>query len=97
MSKPIPSHPGLAWPGLLSDASVMFTASMTWRGVAVLQAIEKGDDASVCLLNYRADMTTFWNLFFVAALRDGDGTTVNYVGVQCKVRLYHVSVHHNGL
>ncbi|CAM9454756.1 unnamed protein product [Ascophyllum nodosum] len=48
-------------------------------------AIEEGCDTSVCLLNYRADGTTFWNQFFVAALRDGEGATVNYVGVQCKV------------
>nr|AML77735.1 putative LOV domain-containing protein [Sargassum fusiforme] len=48
-------------------------------------AIDEGYDTSVCLLNYRADDTTFWNQFFVAALRDGEGNTVNYVGVQCKV------------
>nr|AML77111.1 putative LOV domain-containing protein [Desmarestia viridis] len=51
----------------------------------IRNAIEEGSDASVCLLNYRADNTTFWNQFFVAALRDGAGATVNYVGVQCKV------------
>lgn len=49
------------------------------------QAIDEGYDTSVCLLNYRADGTTFWNQFFVASLRDGKGDTVNYVGVQCKV------------
>ena len=37
------------------------------------------------LLNYRRDGTPFWNQFFVAALRDADGTVVNYVGVQCEV------------
>ena len=49
------------------------------RGVAL------GEDTSVCLLNYRADGTPFWNQFFVAALRDSEGNIVNYVGVQCKV------------
>jgi PAS domain S-box-containing protein len=49
------------------------------RGVAL------GEDTSVCLLNYRADGTPFWNQFFVAALRDSDGAIVNYVGVQCEV------------
>ncbi|CAM9574147.1 unnamed protein product [Phaeothamnion confervicola] len=48
-------------------------------------AVEKGEDTSVCLLNYRSDGTTFWNQFFVASLRDSDGNTVNFVGVQCKV------------
>ncbi|CAM9905068.1 unnamed protein product [Scytosiphon promiscuus] len=51
----------------------------------IRKAIDEGYDTSVCLLNYRADGTTFWNQFFVASLRDGKGDTVNYVGVQCKV------------
>ncbi len=40
---------------------------------------------SVCLLNYRVDGTTFWNQFFISALRDAAGNITNYVGVQCKV------------
>ena len=48
-------------------------------------SIEQGNDMSVCLLNYRVDGTTFWNQFFIAALRDANGAVTNYVGVQCKV------------
>lgn len=44
-----------------------------------------GIDTSVCLLNYKADGTPFWNQFFVAALRDAEGEVVNFVGVQCEV------------
>lgn len=56
------------------------------RAVAKIRtAIAEGFDASVCLLNYRVDGTTFWNQFFVAPLRDCEGAVVNYVGVQCKV------------
>ena len=51
----------------------------------IRSGIEKGEDTTVCLRNYRADGSTFWNQFFVAALRDGDGKVVNYLGVQCKV------------
>ena len=51
----------------------------------IRRGIEKGDDTTVVLLNYRMDGSTFWNQFFVAALRDGDGNVVNYLGVQCKV------------
>lgn len=51
----------------------------------IRKAIEAGVDMSVCLLNYRADGTTFWNQFFIAALRDASGNVTNYVGVQCKV------------
>mmetsp|Transcript_20910 Transcript_20910/g.38005 ORF Transcript_20910/g.38005 Transcript_20910/m.38005 type:complete len:457 (+) Transcript_20910:85-1455(+) len=51
----------------------------------IRNAIEEGSDMSVCLLNYRVDGTTFWNQFFIAALRDAGGSITNYVGVQCKV------------
>lgn len=51
----------------------------------IRNAIEEGVDKSVCLLNYRADGTTFWNQFFIAALRDASGNITNYVGIQCKV------------
>lgn len=51
----------------------------------IRNAIEQGDDLSVCLLNYRVDGTTFWNQFFIAALRDAAGNITNFVGVQCKV------------
>ena len=49
------------------------------------KGIEKGEDTTVVLLNYRNDGSTFWNQFFVAGLRDGEGNIVNYLGVQCKV------------
>lgn len=51
----------------------------------IRNAIEEGSDMSVCLLNYRVDGATFWNQFFIAALRDAAGNITNYVGVQCKV------------
>ena len=51
----------------------------------IKKGIEAGTDVSVCLLNYRADGTPFWNQFFVAALRDAEGNIVNHVGVQCEV------------
>jgi len=51
----------------------------------IRNAIEQGDDLSVCLLNYRVDGSTFWNQFFIAALRDAAGNITNFVGVQCKV------------
>jgi PAS domain S-box-containing protein len=45
----------------------------------IRKAIATGSDATVCLLNYKADGTPFWNQFFVAALRDSDNCIVNYV------------------
>mmetsp|Transcript_6310 Transcript_6310/g.15923 ORF Transcript_6310/g.15923 Transcript_6310/m.15923 type:complete len:438 (-) Transcript_6310:325-1638(-) len=51
----------------------------------IRRGIEHGEDVSVCILNYKADGTTFWNQFFVAALRDVNKRVVNYVGVQCPV------------
>lgn len=56
------------------------------RAVDVIRrGVAAGRDTSVCLLNYKADGTPFWNQFFVAALRDEGGTIVNFVGVQCEV------------
>jgi PAS domain S-box-containing protein len=56
------------------------------RGVDVIRkGVNEGIDTSVCLLNYKADGTTFWNQFFVASLRDGENNIVNHVGVQCCV------------
>lgn len=49
---------------------------------AVRRAIDSGSDATTVLLNAKADGTTFWNRFFVAALRDRHRRIVNYVGVQ---------------
>lgn len=51
----------------------------------IRKGVKDGIDTSVCLLNYKADGTPFWNQFFVAALRDADGKIVNFVGVQCQV------------
>mgnify|MGYP000309309370 FL=1 len=56
------------------------------RAVDVLRkAIASGQDATVCLLNYKEDGEPFWNQFFVAALRDANNNVVNYVGVQTLV------------
>jgi len=56
------------------------------RAVDVIRrGVEKGEDCSIVLLNYKKDGTAFWNQFFVAALKDSGGAVVNYVGVQCEV------------
>jgi PAS domain S-box-containing protein len=49
--------------------------------------IMSGVDTSVCLLNYKADGSEFYNQVFVAALRDEHNQIVNYVGVQVQVCL----------
>lgn len=50
------------------------------RAVDVIRkAIATGSDATVCLVNYKADGTPFWNQFFIAALRDSDNNIVNFV------------------
>ena len=51
------------------------------------EAIEKGKDVSVCLLNYKADGTPFWNHIFVAALHDRQNRIVNYVSAQLRVTI----------
>lgn len=59
----------------------------------IRKGIKEGVDTSVCLLNYKADGTPFWNQFFVAALRDAENNVVNYVGVQCEVSRAVVEKH----
>jgi len=51
----------------------------------IRKGIETGEDTTVVLLNYCMDGTKFWNQFFVATLRDGDGKVMNHLGVQCRV------------
>lgn len=51
----------------------------------IRKGVVEGCDISVCLLNYKADGSPFWNQFFVAALKDSAGEIINYVGVQCEV------------
>lgn len=52
------------------------------RHVEVIRkAVQSGSDCTVCLLNYKADGTPFWNQLFVAALRDSDNHIVNYVSI----------------
>jgi len=53
-------------------------AAMAW-GIAA------GVDTSVCLINYRADGTPFYNQIFIAALRNEEKQIVNYVGVHVEV------------
>ncbi|CAN0393450.1 unnamed protein product [Pylaiella littoralis] len=52
----------------------------------IRRGVLEGRDTSVCLMNYKADGTPFWNQFFVAALRDDTGKIVNFVGVQGEVQ-----------
>ena len=54
-------------------------------------AVANGTDATVCLLNYKADGTPFWNQLFIAALRDADNCIVNYVS--CFVSVARVLCH----
>ncbi len=59
----------------------------------IRKGVREGTDTSVCLLNYKADGTPFWNQFFVAALRDAENNVVNFVGVQCEVSKAVVDKH----
>ena len=58
----------------------------------IRKGVHEGADTSVCLLNYKADGTPFWNQFFVAALRAAHGNIVNHVGVQCEVNQLPVEI-----
>jgi len=48
----------------------------------IRSAITEKREASVQLLNYKKDGSTFINQFFIMPLRDESGTVVHYVGIQ---------------
>jgi hypothetical protein len=49
------------------------------------EAIDNAEDVSVRILNYRHDGTTFWNQLFISGIRDDDGETIYFLGLQCVV------------
>ena len=52
----------------------------------IRQAIASKSEASVNLLNYRKDGTTFNNQFFLAPLLSDSGDLQYFIGVQCSVK-----------
>ena len=58
------------------------------------RGIAAGVDTTVCILNYKANGTAFYNQLFLAPLRDVDNRIVNYLGVQVEVNKYiYISLH----
>ncbi|KAI8463717.1 MAG: putative blue light receptor [Monoraphidium minutum] len=51
----------------------------------IREAVSKGDEATVRLLNYKRSGTPFWNMFTLAPMKDSDGTVRFYIGVQVDV------------
>eukprot|EP01034_Spumella_vulgaris_P029243 gene29243-36260_t len=49
----------------------------------IREGLRSHNDVTVCLLNYKADGTPFWNQFYLASLKDREGKIVNFMGVQC--------------
>lgn len=51
----------------------------------IRHAVDRGEDITEVILNYRRDGTPFWNQLFCAGLSDADGNIVNFLGVQCLI------------
>ncbi len=49
------------------------------------EGLERGEDVSATLLNYRKDGTAFWNQLAMSPVYDGDGALTHFVGVQTDV------------
>jgi PAS domain S-box-containing protein len=47
------------------------------------EAIDRGEDVSVTVLNYRHDGTTFLNNVMISGIRDATNQLLYYVGLQC--------------
>ena len=54
------------------------------------KGIMNGEDTAVCLLNYKANGTPFYNQIFIAGLRDATQKIINYVGVQVEVNTHRI-------
>lgn len=52
---------------------------------ALGEALQSGRDATVVLLNYRKDRTTFWNQIAVSPVVDATGAVTHFIGVQTDV------------
>mmetsp|Transcript_29390 Transcript_29390/g.45055 ORF Transcript_29390/g.45055 Transcript_29390/m.45055 type:complete len:473 (-) Transcript_29390:955-2373(-) len=61
------------------------TETSTTKVEEMRKGLAAGEDVSVCLINYKADGTAFWNKLFIAALRDAQNNIVNFIGVIVKV------------
>lgn len=49
------------------------------------RAVKKGEETTVELLNYKKDGTPFWNRLSITPLKDKNGVTTHYVGVQSDI------------
>ncbi len=47
-------------------------------------ALRSGAEVTVRILNYKRGGRPFWNMFTLAPMRDSDGTTRFFVGVQVR-------------
>lgn len=56
----------------------------------IKKGIASGVDTAVCLLNYRADGSSFYNQLFIAALRDSNKKIINYIGVQVPIEIQKI-------
>ena len=52
---------------------------------AIRQAIRDGTEGRAELRNYRKDGTVFWNEFYIAPVRDFQGTLTHFIGVQTDI------------
>ncbi len=52
---------------------------------ALRKAVKKGQQTTVELLNYKKDGTAFWNRLSITPLKDKNGLTTHYVGVQSDI------------
>lgn len=52
---------------------------------AIRQAIRDGTEGKAELRNYRKDGRVFWNEFFIAPVKDSQGTLTHFIGIQTDV------------
>lgn len=63
----------------------------------IREAVKNGRSYCGRLLNYKKDGTPFWNLLTVTPIKDDQGNTIKFIGMQVEVSKYTEGVNDNAL
>nr|AML79429.1 putative LOV domain-containing protein [Phyllanthus sp. BC-2016] len=63
----------------------------------IREAVKKGSSYCGRLLNYKKDGTPFWNLLTVTPIKDDQGNTIKFIGMQVEVSKYTEGINEKAL
>nr|AML77484.1 putative LOV domain-containing protein [Bougainvillea spectabilis] len=63
----------------------------------IRQAVKNGSSYCGRLLNYKKDGTPFWNLLTITPIKDNEGRTIKFIGMQVEVSKYTEGINEKAL